>query len=222
MDLYSSEQEQVEAIKKWLKENGTAIVVGLAIGIGGISGWRYWQAHKDGRAEAASALFAQAVAAAKSEQSGKAGQAAKQVLSEYGDTFYADFAALMLAKLAVEEQDLPSARQHLERVTVSGDATLARLARMRLVRIHLAAGKPQQAWAEIEELPSSDHSAALAELRGDVLLAQGKTEEAGKQYLEAHAQAEPHEQQDESGTLALKLANLGLARAPAAPAGEVP
>ncbi|MGQ0657778.1 MAG: YfgM family protein [Chromatiales bacterium] len=212
MDIYTSEQEQVEAIKKWLKENGVPIVVGLMLGLGGISGWRYWQAHKEDRAEAASALFAQVTTAIRSEQTSRAGEIAKQVVTNYGDTTYAAFAALTLAKLAVQEQDLPSATQHLEWVLEhSKQESLRRIARMRMARVLLAAGKPGEAWAQLEKLPAADPSAALAELRGDVLLAQGSKDGAGQQYLKAYANAEPQEQHNESGALALKLGNLGIA-----------
>ena len=43
MDIYASEEEQVQAIKKWGKENGPGIIAGLILGLGALFGWRYWQ-----------------------------------------------------------------------------------------------------------------------------------------------------------------------------------
>lgn len=218
MEGYLSEQEQVEAIKKWLKENGTAVIVGLVLGLGAISGWRYWQAHERARAEAASALFTQVMAASKSQQPAQAEKLARQVVGEYADTTYASFAALMLAKLAVEKQDLPAATQQLNWVLEhSDDAALKRLAHLRLARVLLAQGKHEEAWSQLATLPADSPSAAVAELRGDILLAQGRREEAGKQYLQAYAGGEPGERTNESSPLALKLDNLGIT--PPAPAG---
>ena len=212
VDIYASEQEQVDAIKRWLKENGAPIVVGLILGIGGISGWRYWQAHERARAENASMLFTQVVAAVKSERAANAEKLAQQLLGEYGKTTYAAFGALMLAKLAAEKQDLATAKQQLNWVLEhADDPILQRLAHLRLARVLLAEGKPADAWSEVQNLSAGTPSAAVAELRGDILLAQGKRDEAGKQYLEAYAYTEPAEQENEASALALKLDNLGIA-----------
>ena len=45
MEAYSSDQEQIDAIKNWLRENGMAIFVGVAVGFGGLYGWQYWQSY---------------------------------------------------------------------------------------------------------------------------------------------------------------------------------
>jgi predicted negative regulator of RcsB-dependent stress response len=212
---YANEQEQVEAIKKWLRENGVPIIVGLALGIGAIGGWRYWQAQERVRNEVASALFTRAVTASRAQQPAQAEKAAQQIISDYGGTTYASFAALMLAKLAVEKQDLPAAIQQLNWVLEhSDDDGLQRLARIRLARVALAQGKPEEAWAQLGNIAASPPSAAIAELRGDILLAQGKRDEAGKQYLEAFASSEPDQQSDETSALALKLDSLGITPPP--------
>jgi predicted negative regulator of RcsB-dependent stress response len=208
---YANEQEQVEAIKTWLRENGVPIIVGLALGISAIGGWRYWQAQERVRNEVASALFTRAVTASRTQQPAQAEKAAQQIIADYGGTTYASFAALMLAKLAVEKQDLPAAIQQLNWVLEhSDDEGLQRLAKIRLARVALAQGKPEEAWAHLEKIAASPPSAAVAELRGDVLLAQGKRDVAGKQYLEAFASSEPDQQSDETSALALKLDSLGL------------
>ncbi|MCG3202287.1 MAG: hypothetical protein NFCOHLIN_02168 [Gammaproteobacteria bacterium] len=212
---YANEQEQVEAIKKWLRENGVPIIVGLALGIGAIGGWRYWQAQERARDELASALFTRVVTASRARQPAQAEKAAQQIISDYGGTTYAAFAALMLAKLAVEKQDLPMAIKHLNWVLEhSDDEGLQRLAKMRLARVALAQGKPEEAWAHVVGLAASPPSAALAELRGDILLAQGKRDQAGKQYLEAFANSEPDQQSDQTSSLALKLDSLGITPPP--------
>ena len=212
---YANEQEQVEAIKKWLRENGVPIIVGLALGIGAIGGWRYWQAQERARNEVASALFTRAVTASRAQQPAQAEKAAQQIISDYSGTTYASFAALMLAKLAVEKQDLPAAIQQLNWILEhSDDEGLQRLARIRLARIALAQGKPEEAWAQLGNIAASPPSAAIAELRGDVLLAQGRRDEAGKQYLEAFASSEPDQQSDETSALALKLDSLGITPPP--------
>lgn len=209
---YANEQEQVDEIKKWLRENGAAIVIGLILGISAISGWRYWQAKERARAETAAAIFSNVVAASKSNQPAQAEKMAQQILSDFGNTTYAAYSALMLAKLAVEKQDLPTAIQQLNWVLDhSSDPALKRLAYIRLARVAMAQGKADEALGYLDRVPASaTPSAAVAELRGDVLLAQGKREEAGKQYLEAYANVEPGEKSNEASALSLKLDNLGI------------
>ena len=57
MEVYLSEQEQIEAIKKWWKENGTAIITGLVLGVAALSGWKYWQSRQQAIAENASTAY---------------------------------------------------------------------------------------------------------------------------------------------------------------------
>ena len=40
MDVYTSEDEQVEALKKWWKENGKSVIGGVIIGAGLLFGGR--------------------------------------------------------------------------------------------------------------------------------------------------------------------------------------
>jgi len=43
VELYDTEEQQVEAIKDWWKENGKAVIIGAVVGLGGLFGWRYYQ-----------------------------------------------------------------------------------------------------------------------------------------------------------------------------------
>ena len=42
MSEYQTDEEKVEAIRKWWRENGTAVVAGLVLGLAGLIGWQYW------------------------------------------------------------------------------------------------------------------------------------------------------------------------------------
>ena len=59
MATYETEEEQLEALKKWWKENGRSILLGLLLGVLIIAGWRGWQAYQANRAESASTLYEQ-------------------------------------------------------------------------------------------------------------------------------------------------------------------
>ena len=42
METFRTEEEQVEAIKRWWQENGKSTVLGVAIAMAAVFGWRGW------------------------------------------------------------------------------------------------------------------------------------------------------------------------------------
>ena len=213
MDVYATEEEQAEQVKKWLKENGPAILIGLVLGLGGLSGWRYWQTSQRVQAEAASSAFEHLTAFV---QSGKIDQARKfgdKVINDFPKSVYAEFTALTLAKLAVEKNDFADATKRLQWVADHAKLPeLKRLAKLRLAKVLLAEGKAEEAWRAVQDISDKPASAALSELKGDILVAQGKPDDARRQYLEATVQAGTKDP-NETDTLAMKLNNLGAAPA---------
>ena len=63
MEAYETEEQQVEAIKSWWKENGKAVVIGGVVGIGAILGWKYYQSSQITAKETASAAYERALTA---------------------------------------------------------------------------------------------------------------------------------------------------------------
>ncbi len=97
MELYDSEEQQVEAIKDWWKENGKAVVLGVVVGLGGLFGWRYYQDSVVQAQEAASEQYSKAVESivAKGADSSADVQA---FIDTSKDSEYAVLAAMQLAK----------------------------------------------------------------------------------------------------------------------------
>jgi predicted negative regulator of RcsB-dependent stress response len=207
VDEYLSEKEQVEQIRAWLKDNLPWIVGGLVIGIGGISGFNYFQARKLSMAEAASVEYSalrESLAAGSSE----AAQGHLQTLvSDYKSTPYLDHARLAMASAALEAGDPDSAEVYL-RAALDGtsDPDLRRVIRLRLARVLIATDQADDA---IETLALSDAGAFAGQfhaLRGDVFAARGETEAAREEY-EAALEAGLAESVD-TATLERKLAAL--------------
>ncbi|MGB5737104.1 MAG: tetratricopeptide repeat protein, partial [Thiohalocapsa sp.] len=96
-----TDEETVEAIKKWWKANGVSVVAGIAIGLGSVIGWRAWVNHQTGVAQQASIAFEQVLATSASGAGESAEKQAEMVVSEYPDTPYAMFADLAAAKIRV-------------------------------------------------------------------------------------------------------------------------
>ncbi len=186
MDVYASEREQIDAIKRWWSENGTAVVVGLTVGLGGLFGWQYWKAREATRAEVASIGFQDLVARMLEGESARATGIGEKLLTDHSDSAYAVLAAFALARSSVEAGKLDAARAQLEWIVANaGIPEFVDIARVRLARILLAEGKPDEAASRLEGLDRLKDDAGYHELRGDVLLAQGRRGDARAAYVRA-------------------------------------
>lgn len=201
MDIYD-QHEQGERVRSWLKENGGAIITGVVVGIGLIFGWQQWQNHKLRQAHSAAELY-QYVAQADADPA-----AAEVVRQQLRDDFprsgYAVLAALDEARHQQADGDLNAARQTLEWAEKHNrEAPLDALIQLRIARLELAAGKADNALALIDQVPESDYAGLRAELRGDVLLALGRADQAHAAYQQAQEAgvADP-------GRLEMKLAEF--------------
>lgn len=208
MDVTRTEEEQIEALKKWWSENGWAIVGGIVIGLAGVFGWRAWQAHQIAIAQQASDIYAQLIVNVRTDKNDQARTQAKKLLDEYPNTSYATFASLILGKLDVENNDLDSARQHLQWVIDNTDQNeLKHLARIRLARVLLSSDKPEDALKLIENIDQGKFAASYDEVKGDIFVKLDKPEEARKAYQSALALSTDKGQSD--SFLEMKLDNLG-------------
>ena len=99
LDVYSTEEEQVEAIKKWWNENGKSIIAGIIIGITAIFGWRGYENHTAMQAKAASMLYEQLLVASRKNDADNMRRFANSIIADYGSSTYEVFSKLMLAKI---------------------------------------------------------------------------------------------------------------------------
>ncbi len=188
MEIYDTEEEQVEALKRWWQENGTSTLIGVALALAMIFGWDYWQNHKKQQALQASALYDQLLKNDSKEQYADIEKIAAQLQQKYADTAYADFARLFLAESQVKQEQLDQAEQTLDKLMKSADVEIANLARVRLVRVKLATGKYEEGLQLIAQLdPSSSEgfSALYDELTGDLYVGLGRLAEARTAYKSA-------------------------------------
>ena len=210
-DHYSSEQEQVEQLKRWWKDNGRALVAGLVIGIGGLAGYRYWDSVQIARAENASVNYEHLLQMTTEGHNDDAIAAGRSIIDGYPGSAYARLSTLVLAKIAVGENDYVQAKQYLRTlIDVADDGEIAQIARARLARILLAEGGVDEASALVTAIPSVDGKERFAELRGDIFVARGDSQTARTMYLQALSQAD--ELGLERGAVQLKLDNLDVGR----------
>ncbi len=186
VDLNLSEEEQVEALKKWWKENGRSMIVGVVLGLGGVFGWQAWNQHQQGVADEASARFEQLSLAAGAGNSESAAAQAESLIQDYKGSAYATFAALELAKIKLAEGDSAGAEAQLTWVMEnSGDSSFRQIARLRLARLMFGAGRLDEARSVLSKAGDDSFQGEFAELRGDIARKTGDAGNARAAYREA-------------------------------------
>lgn len=188
MDVYKTDEEQIESLRKWWGENGTSVVFGLLLGLGALFGWRWWQQVRLEKAEAASGMFQNLMETSRGDDTKLTRQAAETIVDEYGSTAYAVFAKLLLAKIAVEDKDYDAAEQHLRwALDKTGEKSISHEIRLRLARVMVARKAYQEALNILNAGDPGQFAADYSELRGDISIYQGDTEGARLAYQEAIA-----------------------------------
>lgn len=185
------EQEQLSQIKAWWEQYGkyvTALIVAAAVGSVSWQGWKWYQTKQAG--EAAALYFVVQQAAAEGEAA-RARDAAGQLVERHSGSPYASMASLLSAAVQVDSGDQRNARAQLEWVAGKGsDAVLRDIARLRLAVLLFDEGSHDEALAQLSAAPHASLNARYADLRGDILLAAGKRDEARAAYSAALAALE--------------------------------
>ncbi|KLV05982.1 membrane protein [Photobacterium aquae] len=185
MDGNITEEQQVEQIKAWWKENGKAVVLGAVIGLGGLTGWRYYQAEVQSAKEQASDAYTQVVSALESG-SDNAVADMKAYISSHQSSQYSVLAALQLAKVQVEKGELDAAAEQLSwAIANTQDAAILPIAQTRLARIFAAQQDYDKALAELDKVTAESWKGKVAELKGDILLQKGDAIAAREAYVQA-------------------------------------
>ncbi|WP_413110869.1 YfgM family protein [Thaumasiovibrio sp. DFM-14] len=184
MEAYETEEQQVEALKKWWQENGKAIIAGAVIGLGGLFGWRAFQAHQLEQRELASDAYQ---AAQVQLNSGNL-TAVENFIGEFGTSEYAALAALQLAKAQVDADDLSGAMEQLQWVADnSKDDVLVTLANVRLARLLIATEQLDAAEKSLATISAASWQSKVLALQGDIALQRGDHDAARTAYTESIA-----------------------------------
>ena len=181
-----SEAEQMERAKSWLKMNAIWIIAGIAIGAGGLGGWRWYQERRNTQAETASARYEELVDAFSRRDNVRGTTLLEELNREYAWTPYASLGTLIAARVQVEANELDKAAVGLKSVMDNAkDDELKMVARLRLARVQSALGKNDEALATLKIDDPGEFAPRLADTRGDVLLAKGDRDGALREYLAA-------------------------------------
>lgn len=185
MEIYQSEEQQVEAIKSYWKENGNSLIAGLVIGLGAFVGWNVYQDNKVEAQEHVSAEFEKAMVAFETQQTNFKENTEKFIAANDNNA-YSVFAAFALAKSAVAAQDWAAAEQHLSKaVTLSTDENLQSIAILRLARVQLQQQEFDKVLASLEKPMPESFKASIEVIKGDTFILQGKHDLAKVAYQAA-------------------------------------
>lgn len=193
MDANATEEQQIEAFKKWWKENGSSIITGLLLGLAILFGARSWFAYQERSAENASDIYTSLMAALTSGDTLAVTQKAGMLIADFSGTPYASLAAMAVARVKLEEDELEAARAQLQwALDNAGSDAIRETARLRLVRVLIAEGKYAEAEAMINQAEASEAFEPLyRELHGDIHFARGDTASARAEYEHALAAMTP-------------------------------
>jgi predicted negative regulator of RcsB-dependent stress response len=187
MEIYDTEEQQVEALKSWWKANGQATIVGLALGIVAILAINYWQDYKREQQSQASALYEELLKAVAENKKDTVEKLSSRIQEQYKATEYSTFSELLLAKNKVEQNDLAGAKQILQAIMARSDKH-RHIATIRLVRLMLATGEYQEGLKVINDVDAkaeSGFSGSYDELTGDLYIALNRPDEARSSYQNA-------------------------------------
>ncbi len=212
MDVYNTEEEQVQAIKQWWKDNATSLIAGIVIGVLVLGGYKYWAESKQNQTQQASVLYSDVLSSNKDKVKNT-----ETLKADYSRTPYAALAALLIAKDNVIANEVDKAISQLKWVIENNnDSGIQHIAQQRLARLYLSQNNVEAADALIKGVKAGGFSATYNELRGDINLAKKLPVQAKENYRLALASLPQGDQR--YAFIKMKLDDLTQAKAMVKPA----
>ena len=185
MALDLEEQDQLDALKSWWKTNGNKVLIIAGLVIAGVVGYQGWKQYQAKQSAEASARFMELGDASptdvKTIQSISAG-----IIDQYSSTPYAARAALLAAKANYAAKDIDSAVSQTEWAYKNAtEQSVKSLAQLQLAALKFEQKKYDDALKLINEKHEASFDALFADLKGDILVAQGNKTEAKVAYEDA-------------------------------------
>lgn len=202
------EYERGERVRNWIKDNASSMLGGVGVGLLAFFGYQW---HQQGQVQHKVDAAAQYASLRKAVEAGngiEAGEVAQGLSERFAKSPYAAMAQLRMAQVHVEAGQPDAALTALERArSLAPDPLLAQLAALRIARLKYGQGNHDEALALLGGIDAG-YAGLVADLRGDILRAQGRRDEA----IDAYQDALTHLQEgvQNRGLVELKLADLGV------------
>ena len=213
-NLDLQEQEQLDALKAFWKRYGnlvTWLLVAVMAAFAGWNGWNWWQRDQ---AMKSGAMFDELERAAQAGDAAKTARIFADLKERFPRTSFAQQGALATAKLQFDQGQLDAARDTLAWVADKGiEDEIRTVARLRLAGLQAEAKQFDAALKTLDAATAPTFEALVADRRGDVLAAQGKSELARAAYQTAWAAMS--DKVDYKRLIEAKLTSMGAAPVPA-------
>lgn len=188
-----TDEEQLQVLKNWWKENGRFLLGIVVAALAAYFGWQGWTRHQQDYTQEASALYTELLETiatpegeALADDKRKTAQfLIEQLQNDYGKTLNAVNATLLGAKLAVDNDDLDGAEAQLQIALESADEDMKPLVALRLAKVYFAKAQYDDALALLNYEKDDGFTGLYSALKGDVLAAQGDKAAAQAAYEEA-------------------------------------
>jgi predicted negative regulator of RcsB-dependent stress response len=187
MDAHLTDDEKLAEVKKWWGENGGSIITGVVLGLAVLFGGKAWFAYQERNAETASNIYTTLMTALEGGDEQVVNERAAMLISDYSSTPYAALAALALARINIEADELEAAQSRLQWVMDNSDSdTMRDTARLRMARVLVAMGNLDAATSLLDQATTGTPFDPLyTEVRGDIDVARGDRVAANKAYQAA-------------------------------------
>jgi predicted negative regulator of RcsB-dependent stress response len=188
MPAYETDQEQIEMIKKWFRENGKWLVIALVIGLAVGFGWRIWQKQNQQHNEQSSSLYEQLLTANEQNNPQVIAQLSEEIVKRYPKTEYASMANLIAGKAAVYQNNNALAEEKLQWVIDHAvSMSLRQIARLRKARVQLSQAHFDDAQKTLAVVNDKIYQPAIDEIQGDIYAAKGDSIKARQYYQSAQS-----------------------------------
>ena len=209
------EQEQLDDLQAFWKQWGNLITWVVTACLLAFAGWNAWGGYQRDQATKAGAMFDELDKAAVAGEADKVGRIFSDLKDRYGRTVFAEQGGLLAAKVQFDKGQADAAKASLAWVADNATEDEYRsVARLRLAGLQLDAKQYDAALKTLDSDSAKPFAALVADRRGDVLLAQGKTAEARSAYQVAWKAM--GEKVDYRRLIEAKLTALGAPPEPAA------
>lgn len=207
MEVYQTEEQQVDAIKGYWAENGNYIIAGLVIGLAGFVGFNFYKDNKLAEEVARSDAY-QAVIEQSDKDAAEFTKVGDEFITTNANTSYAALTALSLAKESASHKDWAQAAKYLSTAIESApNEGIKAIATVRLARVQIQLNELDKALVTLSAKLPESFNASVEEIKGDAYLKQGKAELARTAYQAAITA----EGLSSSPALQMKLDNLAQA-----------
>ncbi|MCY4218730.1 MAG: tetratricopeptide repeat protein [Gammaproteobacteria bacterium] len=164
-ELKLADDDDLTRAKLLWHEWGKPIVIAVTLGFGGIGGFNYWQHYQAQNSESASLLYEQVLNSGDSDSIRNEFETLK---NKHSSLLYSQLAAMLMAKLLVEEDRVEEAVSELRWVVKqSNDEKITHIARLRLFAIMLSIGEFEEVLDMIVDTEKDVFESRYQELLGD-------------------------------------------------------